>query len=153
MKLGQKFQGIVFFFRFYETISNQYIAIISELSKSIYNFTSFDGTTTCRGILTVLLYDHSSGIWWPHSNNNLPKHRHRLEDAYRGSRGNNWEVVPAGFLGFYLLNFIRRAKDWPAFDYNKLWTQFLFVFVAFFYGGLHCLAWNSVFPSYVADIL
>jgi hypothetical protein len=51
------------------------------------------------------------------------------------------------------MNFVRRAKNWPAFDLNKPCIQFLFVLVAFLYGGLHCLAWNSVFPSYVQQLL
>ncbi|PMD14720.1 hypothetical protein NA56DRAFT_536156, partial [Hyaloscypha hepaticicola] len=33
------------------------------------------------------------------------------------------------------------------------WIQFLFLFVAFIYGGLHSLAWNTMFPSQTQRLL
>jgi hypothetical protein len=151
MKLGQKFQSNVFFTSFYRTVSNQYIATISVLAKSIYRFTSSDGKTTCRGILTVMPFDHSSGCWWPHPNNGLPKHCYRFEVPFRK---NGWQLIPGQLSRRSPLGgFVRRAENWPAFNLKKPWIQFLFVLVAFLYGGLHCLAWNSVFPSYVKQLL
>jgi hypothetical protein len=101
----------------------------------------------------MLPFFHHSGIWWPYTNKSFPEHRLKFEEAYRGSKGNKWEVVPLGFSGISQARSVRRAKNRPAFDLNKPWIQFLFLLVAFLYGGLHCLAWNSVFPFYVQQLL
>jgi hypothetical protein len=41
----------------------------------------------------------------------------------------------------------RRATNHPRFDIKRPWMQSVFSLVALLYGGLHCLAWNSEFPS------
>jgi hypothetical protein len=88
------------------------------------------------------------GIWCPHSENLPPVFSTEFETA--NFRDNNWSLEYAWNGKGRLM---RRSKNWPSFDIKKPLIQLLFLFVAFLYGGLHCFAWNSTFPSHVQQLL
>ena len=46
-----------------------------------------------------------------------------------------------------------RAEEWPSFNMEKSLTLIHFLLMAFVYGGLHCLAWNSHFPLSIQQSL
>ena len=108
-----------------------------------------DGTVTSPGYLVQSFANGDDrGVWWPQ-----PQHRATgpvtwFATAYwvEGRHWLGWRLGPS-------MRVIGRAENWPSFSIQKPWIQLLFLLVACLYGGLHCLAWNSTFPSHIQQLL
>ena len=48
---------------------------------------------------------------------------------------------------------IKRSRNWQHMDLGRPWTMVFFFVITFAYGGFHCLAWNSSFPSFIQQLL
>jgi hypothetical protein len=93
------------------------------------------------------------GSWLPYPNRNTPSCISYCYGVYRESSTDSWKVYDGSFEAGHEKVRTTRIPNWPKFDIEKPWIQLLFILVAFLYGGLHSLAWNSLFPSQKEQLL
>ncbi|KAK3688991.1 hypothetical protein B0T22DRAFT_490553 [Podospora appendiculata] len=123
------------------------------------NATLAPNTTPIPGIFTLLFANPFIGLWWPTSPNPDPSLASFLSFRNTPAPGRfagAWTsalLTPCTHAASRARSF-HRAENFPPFDIEKPWVQFLFVVVAFLYGGFHALgAWRSAFPSYAQQLL
>jgi hypothetical protein len=87
------------------------------------------------------------GYWLPYPNRNIPSCISHCHGVYVKSSAGPWKFHTGSFAAGHEKVRTTRIPNWPKFDIKKPWIQLLFILVAFLYGGLHSLAWNSLFPS------
>ena len=113
----------------------------------------------------------SYGTWWPAPDATLESRNSGIYSAeYCKRRPENmppnmndvpwhenvsaeWRLQDVPIATRYEHQTIARARNWQSLDIKRPWTLFAFFLIAFSYGGLHCLAWNSTFPSFVQQSL
>ncbi|KAK3317250.1 hypothetical protein B0T19DRAFT_434545 [Cercophora scortea] len=126
------------------------------------NATLAPDTSPIQGIFTLLFANPFLGLWWPTTSPNQPDQRHLASfhsfqnTSAPGRFAGAWTsalLTPCTHAASRARSF-HRAENFPPFDIHKPWVQFLFVVVAFLYGGFHALgAWSSTFPSYAQQVL
>jgi len=134
---------------------------LDELKKLQWDIVSPEGLV-CPGYLLTRPTKgpdrEPTGVWWPVPNENIQRQIPRLEFAmYNVSNCNDYSSPTGEGSTIRALQFggcaVARAVNRPSFHIYKPALLILFSLVAFIYGGAHCLAWKSVFPSQIERLL
>ncbi|KAE9373026.1 hypothetical protein N431DRAFT_455826 [Stipitochalara longipes BDJ] len=135
---------------------------LNEPPESRWDVVSSE-SIVCPGNLVTLAQiegsnDDPDGAWWPISGRNTTRLVPRLEKVTyttTDAKTRHWHLQNT--LDDRCLHLsssgVTRAVNRPSFDIKKPVSLVLFSLIAFLYGGAHCLAWNSGFPSQVEKSL
>ena len=128
-------------------------------------------TETSQKIPGFLVAKSAYGLWWPapcvipeSSKSGIcgaEMNRRRPEkmpptidnDPWHGIVPEQWTLQNYRDPVQHEYKTIARARNWQSVDIKRPWTLCFFVVITSTYGGLHCLAWNSMFPSFTQQFL